>query len=145
MQSLLGRIPYNNVYISYLSYLSYHLSCVTASAHCASAPLTPVVPLRLCRHMSCRSALLPVVSPSHCHESCPRCCAATHHVMLLWALRPDVGGWVTLSPRYWAGRPSNTDGGQAPYSVVPNGDPSWSSKLARCLMRQCKRICAKAE
>src|SRR5882672_1283344 len=27
------------------------------------------------------------------------------HVTLLRALRPDVGGWVTLSPRYWAGRP----------------------------------------
>src|SRR5712675_2821340 len=25
-------------------------------------------------------------------------------VTLLRALRPDVGGWVTLSPRYWAGR-----------------------------------------
>jgi len=40
------------------------------------------------------------------------------NVMLLWALRPDVGGWVTLSPRYWAGRPSDNDGGQAPYSAV---------------------------
>jgi len=28
-------------------------------------------------------------------------------VTLLRALRPDVGGWVTLSPRYWAGRPSS--------------------------------------
>ena len=39
-------------------------------------------------------------------------------VTLLRALRPDVGEWVTLSPRYWAGRPSNNDGGQAPYSAV---------------------------
>jgi len=66
-------------------------------------------------------------------------------VMLLRALRPDVGGWVTLSSRYWAGRPSDTDGGWAPYSAVLNCDPSWSSKLARCLTQQCKRICAKAE
>jgi len=54
-------------------------------------------------------------------------------VMLLQALRPDVGRWVTLSPRYWAGRPSITDGGRAPYSAVLNCDPSWSSKLVRCL------------
>ena len=66
-------------------------------------------------------------------------------VTLLRALRPDVGRWVTLSPRYWAGEPSDMDGGRAPYSAVPNCDPSWSSKLARCLTRQCKRICAKAE
>src|SRR5712671_6207423 len=66
-------------------------------------------------------------------------------VTLLWALRPDVGGWVTLSPRYWAGEPSDTSGGQAPYSAVLDCDLSWSSKLARCLTRQCKRICAKAE
>src|SRR5712672_2045865 len=39
-------------------------------------------------------------------------------VTLLRALRPDVGGWVTLSPRYWAGRPSDDDGGRAPYSAV---------------------------
>jgi len=78
MQSLLGHIPYNNVYISYLSYLSYHLSCVAASAHHATAPLTPVAPPRPRRHVSCRSALPPVVSPSHCHESCPRHRAATH-------------------------------------------------------------------
>ena len=37
-------------------------------------------------------------------------------VTLLRALRPDVGGWVTLSPRYWTGVPS--DGGRAPYSAV---------------------------
>src|SRR5712672_3125168 len=66
-------------------------------------------------------------------------------VTLLRALRPDIGGWVTLSPRYWAGKPSDMDGGWAPYSAVLNCDPSWSSKLARCLTRQCKRICAKAE
>jgi len=78
MQSLLGHIPYNNVYISYLSYLSYHLSCVAASAHHASAPLMPVAPPRLCRYVSCCSALPPVVSLSHCHESCPRHRAATH-------------------------------------------------------------------
>src|SRR5712671_5095227 len=36
-------------------------------------------------------------------------------------------------------------GGRAPYSAVLNEDLSWSSKLARCLSRQCKRICAKAE
>src|SRR5712671_2935157 len=53
--------------------------------------------------------------------------------------------WVTLSPRYWVGRPSDTDGGRAPYAAVLSNDPSWSSKLARCLVRQCKRICAKAE
>jgi len=51
-------------------------------------------------------------------------------VTLLRALRPDVGGWVTLSPKYWAGEPSDTDGGRAPYSAVLTGDPSWSSKLA---------------
>src|SRR5712671_3816332 len=28
-------------------------------------------------------------------------------VTLLRALRPDIGGWVTLSPRYWAGVPSD--------------------------------------
>ena len=54
-------------------------------------------------------------------------------VTLSWALRPDIGGWVTLSPRYWAGKPSGTDGGRAPYSAVLNCDPSWSSKLACCL------------
>src|SRR5712675_3646432 len=58
-------------------------------------------------------------------------------VFLLRALRPDVGGWVTLSPRYWTGVPS--DGGRAPYSAVLGEDLSWSSKLARCLSRQCKR------
>ena len=41
------------------------------------------------------------------------------YVTLLRALRPDVGGWVTLSPWYWADRPSTTDGGRAPYSAVP--------------------------
>jgi len=66
-------------------------------------------------------------------------------VTLLRALRPDVGGWVTLSPRYWTGVPSGTDGGRAPYSAVLDEDLSWSSKLACCLPRQCKRICAKAE
>jgi len=66
-------------------------------------------------------------------------------VTLLRALRPDIGGWVTLSPRYWAGRPSDIDGGRAPYSAVRTSDPSWSSKLARCLSQQCKRMCAKAE
>jgi len=64
-------------------------------------------------------------------------------VTLLRALRPDVGGWVTLSPKYWTGVPS--DGGQAPYSAVLGKDLSQSSKLARCLSRQCKRMCAKAE
>src|SRR5882757_10710495 len=49
---------------------------------------------------------------------------------MLQVLRPDVGGWVTLSPKYWAGEPSDTDGGRAPYSAVLTGDPSWSSKLA---------------
>src|SRR5712671_3013157 len=67
------------------------------------------------------------------------------HVTLLRALRPDVGGWVTLSPRYWAGKPSVTDGGRAPYAAVLSCDPSWSSKLARCLTQQCKRKCAKAK
>src|SRR5882757_144060 len=51
-------------------------------------------------------------------------------VTLLRALRPDVGGWVTLSPKYWAGKPLDTDGGRAPYAAVLDGDPSWSSKLA---------------
>jgi len=64
-------------------------------------------------------------------------------VTLLWALRPDVGGWVTLSPKYWTGVPS--DGGRAPYLAVLGKDLSRSSKLARCLPRQCKRMCAKAE
>src|SRR5882672_3215756 len=67
------------------------------------------------------------------------------YVTLLRALRPDVGGWVTLSPRYWAGRPSDIDGGRAPYAAALVCDPSWSSKLACCLTRQCKRICTKAE
>src|SRR5712671_3053635 len=89
MQSLLGHIPYNNVYISCLSYLSYHLSCVAASAHRASALLTPVAPPRPRRHISCRSALPPVVSPSHCHESCPHCRAATHRATTT-AQRPVV-------------------------------------------------------
>ena len=66
-------------------------------------------------------------------------------VMLLWVLRPDIGGWVTLSPRYWAGKPLDTDGGRAPYAAVLDCDPSWSSKLVCCLTQQCKRICAKAE
>jgi len=87
MQSLLGHIPYNNVYISYLSYLSYHLSCVTASAHHASALLMPVALPRPRRHVSCRSMLLPMVSPLHCHESCPCHCAATHCAATT-ALRP---------------------------------------------------------
>src|SRR5882757_8530315 len=65
------------------------------------------------------------------------------YVTLLRALRPDVGGWVTLSPRYWTGVPS--DGGRAPYSAVLKDDLSWSSKLVCCLARQYKRICAKAE
>jgi len=39
-------------------------------------------------------------------------------VMLLQALRPDVGRWMTLSPWYWADRPSDGNGGQAPYSAV---------------------------
>jgi len=69
----------------------------------------------------------------------------TYAVTLLRALRPDIGGWVTLSPRYWTGVPSDTSGGRAPYSAVLDSDLSWSSKLARCLSRQCKRICAKAE
>src|SRR5712671_6418202 len=81
------------------------------------------------------------------------CVARTQHegsttgprVTLLRALRPDVGGWVTLSPRYWTGVPSDTDGGRAPYSAVLDEDLSWSSKLAYCLSQQCKRICAKAE
>src|SRR5712675_1586091 len=64
-------------------------------------------------------------------------------VTLLRALRPDVGGWVTLSPRYWTGVPS--DGGRAPYSAVLKDDLSWSSKLVCCLSRQYKRMCAKAE
>src|SRR5712671_3372153 len=59
----------------------------------------------------------------------------TPTVTLLQALRPDVGGWVTLSPRYWAGGPSTIDGGRAPYSAVLNCDLSWSSKLARYLER----------
>jgi len=59
--------------------------------------------------------------------------AETCLVTLLRALRPDVGGWATLSPRYWAGEPSEMDGGRAPYAAVLNGDPSWSSKLAYCL------------
>ena len=46
-------------------------------------------------------------------------------VTLLRALRPDVGEWMTLSPWYWAGVPS--DGGRAPYSAVLDEDPSWSS------------------
>src|SRR5712671_5589159 len=50
-----------------------------------------------------------------------------------------------LSPRYWAGEPSDTDGGRAPYAAVLICDPSWSSKLVHCLTRQYKRICAKAE
>ena len=66
-------------------------------------------------------------------------------VTLLRALRPDVGRWVTLSPKYWAGRPSDIDGGRAPYAAVLSCDPSWSSKLACCLTRQRKRICTKAE
>src|SRR5712672_2646530 len=33
------------------------------------------------------------------------------YVTLLRALRPDIGGWVTLSPRYWAGVPSDGGGG----------------------------------
>src|SRR5712672_4237139 len=33
-----------------------------------------------------------------------------------------------LSPRYWAGVPSDTDGGQAPYSAVLDSDLRWSSK-----------------
>jgi len=44
------------------------------------------------------------------------------YVTLLWALRPDVGGWVTLSPRYWTGVPSYADGGRAPYSAVLDCD-----------------------
>ena len=51
---------------------------------------------------------------------------------------------MTLSPRYWAGEPSGTDGGRAPYAAVLSCDPSWSSKLAYCLAQQCKRICTKA-
>jgi len=43
-------------------------------------------------------------------------------VTLLRALRPDVGGWVTLSPWYWAGRPLVTDGGRTPYAAVLNCD-----------------------
>src|SRR5712671_3882392 len=35
-------------------------------------------------------------------------------VTLLRALRPDVGRWVTLSPRYWAGEPSDTMGAGLP-------------------------------
>ena len=38
-----------------------------------------------------------------------------------------------------------SDGGRAPYSAVLTEDLSWFSKLARCLSRQCKRMCAKAE
>src|SRR5882672_11440584 len=66
------------------------------------------------------------------------------YVTLLRALRPDVGEWMTLSPKYWADKPS-IDGGRAPYAAVLSCDPSWSSKLAYCLTRQYKRICAKAE
>jgi len=36
---------------------------------------------------------------------------------------------MTLSPKYWAGMPSD-DRGQAPYSAVLTCDPSRSSKLA---------------
>src|SRR5712672_154483 len=118
------------------------------------------------------TAVLPVVSQMCCHPShhcdrgaachvadtlppmpppqpwcCLSCCrhAACHAVTvtLLRALRPDVGGWVTLSPRYWTGVPSG--GGRAPYSAVLDKDLSWSSKLARCLSRQYKRMCAKAD
>src|SRR5712671_414077 len=73
------------------------------------------------------------------------CRRSLTYVTLLRALRPDVGGWVTLSPRYWTGVPSDADGGRAPYSAVLDEDLSWSSKLAYCLSQQCKRICAKAE
>src|SRR5712671_4687592 len=36
------------------------------------------------------------------------------YVTLLRALRPDVGEWVTLSPRYWAGKPSRLMGAGLP-------------------------------
>ena len=48
--------------------------------------------------------------------SAPRPLFNVDSVTLLRALRPDVGGWVTLSPKYWTGVPS--DGGRAPYSAV---------------------------
>jgi len=35
-------------------------------------------------------------------------------VTLLRALRPDVGRWVTLSPRYWTGKPSRLMGAGLP-------------------------------
>jgi len=47
-----------------------------------------------------------------------RCRGEGTSVTLLRALRPDVGGWVTLSPRYWTDEPSDNDGGRAPYSAV---------------------------
>src|SRR5712675_3550227 len=54
------------------------------------------------------------------------CRKSLTYVTLLRALRPDVGGWVTLSPKYWTGVPSDTDGGRAPYSAVLDCDLSWS-------------------
>jgi|SRR5712671_2381990 len=90
---------------------------------------TPIIPLS--RETSPHANQIPVAVPP------------SRDVTLLRALRPDVGGWVTLSPRYWAGVPS--DGGRAPYSAVLDKDLSWSSKLVHCLSRQDKRICSKAE
>jgi len=35
-------------------------------------------------------------------------------VTLLQVLRPDIGKWVTLSPKYWAGEPSDMVGARLP-------------------------------
>jgi len=89
MQSLLGHIPYNNVYISYLSYLSHHLSCcrcicplcLCSTNACAADPRPPhVMPQRAAargglRHTTTSRvpavALPPTAPPRpHCGLSC---------------------------------------------------------------------------
>src|SRR5712672_648160 len=101
-----------------------------------------------CRHppkLAQRQTHTRRLSPRLAPPSQPkRACGQTHCNALtgVKARRWRVG--LTLSPcKYWTGVPS--DGGRAPYSAVPIVDLSWSSKLARCLSRQCKRMCAKAE
>ena len=101
--------------------LHHRASCRRRHAAYCHAAATLVSPLHCwvschCSHAVVVAPLGVLPSQSCCgHHTAARCTAG---VTLLRALRPDVGGWVTLSPWYWAGRPSDSDGGWAPYSAV---------------------------
>jgi len=60
----------------------------------------------------------------------PRHRRHTPDVTLLRALRPDVGGWVTLSPKYWTGVPS----GWGPGSLLGGSRQGPKLVFQACLL-----------